>query len=153
DLERILAEQQADDDDGDDGAAAEAEATAEGHAASAARACIFDVVTAAKIVPFHGALPVSGYLTPTTVDRASTQLIDRARPACLEQPRQSAVGEDHSAGLASCAVVRFVLGVDDALYGRATDRTGLAILAVHRHLGPERGNLGRKARAGLVAET
>src|SRR6185503_11504730 len=75
----------------------------------------------------------------------SSELVDRARPALLQQPRQRAVGEDPSAGLAARAVVGFILRVDDALNRRAADRAGLAVAPVHRHLLAEGGHLFRES--------
>ena len=43
-------------------------------------------------------------------------------PVALQQPRERAVGEQLAAGLAAGAVVRFVLGVADALHGSCRTR-------------------------------
>src|SRR5687767_5847947 len=67
-------------------------------------------------------------------------VIDRAWPILLQQPRERAVGEETAAGLTARAVVRLVVGVADALHGRAAHRTRLAEPAVHRHLRTERGD-------------
>ena len=55
-------------------------------------------------------------------------------------------------GLAGGAVVRLVVGVDDALHRRAAHRARLAVLAVHRHLGAKRGDLVGEAVADLGAQ-
>src|SRR5215831_3684784 len=60
----------------------------------------------------------------------SVELVDVLRPALVEQAGKRPVGEDLPASLAAGAVVRFVLGVDDALHRRAARRAGLAVLAV-----------------------
>src|SRR5688572_32841435 len=83
---------------------------------------------------------------------ALLELLERARPVLLEQPRQRPIGEQLAAGLAHRAVVRLVLGVDDTLHRRPAHRARLAELAVHRHLGPERGDLVGEAVADLGAE-
>src|SRR5678810_509334 len=44
------------------------------------------------------------------------ELLETLRPVLLEQPRQRAVGEQAAFGLAGRAVVRLVVGVDDALH-------------------------------------
>src|SRR5882762_11993280 len=64
---------------------------------------------------------------------ALLELVDRARPARLEQAREGAVGEDLAAGLAARTVVGLVLGVHDALHRRAAHRAGFAKSSVHRH--------------------
>src|SRR5207302_9679043 len=50
------------------------------------------------------------------------------------------------------SIVRFVLGVDDALHGRAADRAWLSEFAVHRHLRTERRYPGRKILTGFSAQ-
>ena len=80
------------------------------------------------------------------------QLVDILGPAVMQQPRQRSVGEDLAAGLAARAVVRFVLGVDDALYRCAADRAWLAVAPVHGHRVVERGDLFRERVARVVAQ-
>src|SRR6266705_989781 len=82
----------------------------------------------------------------------SVELVDRARPARLEQAREGAVGEDLAAGLTARAVVRLVLRVHDALHGRAAHRAGPAKPPVHRHALAKGGDLLRKSRACLLAQ-
>src|SRR4026209_1835233 len=65
------------------------------------------------------------------------QLVDRARPALLQEPRQGASGEDAAAGLAARAIVGLVLRIHDPLHRSAANRAGLAVAPVHRHLFPE----------------
>src|SRR5262249_1460928 len=67
-------------------------------------------------------------------------VLQSGRPVLFQQARHRAVCEDAAAGLAACAVVAFVVGVDDALHRRVTDRTWFFELAVDRHLGAERGH-------------
>src|SRR5262245_53841827 len=90
-------------------------------------------------------------LTRLTARPALLELLEAFRPILLEQPRQRAVGEQAALGLAGRAVVRLVVGVDDALYRRAAHRARHAELAVDGHLGPERRHLVGEAVADLVA--
>src|SRR5206468_1990301 len=85
--------------------------------------------------------------------RGSGELVDRARPALVQEPRQCAIGEDDAAGLAARAVVAFVLGIDDALHRHAADRTWLAEAAVDGHLRPKCRDSLRECAAGLHAQT
>ena len=62
------------------------------------------------------------------------ELIESAGPVGAKQAGEAAVGEELAAGLARGAVVGFVVGVADALDGRATTRAGLAEAGVYRHL-------------------
>src|SRR5258708_21126791 len=62
-----------------------------------------------------------------------SQVVDRLRPVAVQQPRKRPVGEELAAGLAAGAVVRLILGIDDALHRRAADRAGLAGAPVHGH--------------------
>ena len=80
------------------------------------------------------------------------EFVDAARPVRLEQAGQRAVGEQLAAGLAGGAVVALVGGVPDALHRRAARRARLAVLAVHGHLGVERGHLLRELLAALGAQ-
>ena len=63
------------------------------------------------------------------------QLLQRPRPIVFEQSRQTSIRQKFPARLAFRAVVGFVFRVDDALHRRAADRAGLAVLAVHGHVG------------------
>src|SRR5262245_30922907 len=65
------------------------------------------------------------------------ELVDRARPAFVQQPRQGAVGENDAVGLAARAIVALVFGVDDPLHRCAAHRARLAVAAMHGHLGAE----------------
>src|SRR5580765_115122 len=51
-----------------------------------------------------------------------SELVDRPGPVVPEQPGQRAVGQQPAVGLAPCAVVALVRGVDDALHRLAADR-------------------------------
>ncbi len=70
----------------------------------------------------------------------------------MQQTRQHPVGEELAAGLTARAVVRLVLGVDDALHGHRADRTGQAEAPVDRHLRPEGGDLVREAAGELAPQ-
>ena len=111
--------------------------------------------------PTRGSALIAGHHTASesgcsgrygALSAAALELLERARPVLAQQPRQRAVGEQPSAGLARRAVVRLVRGVDDALHRRAAVGTRLAVAAVHRHPGAERGHLLGKAVAGLGAQ-
>src|SRR5438128_1708777 len=82
----------------------------------------------------------------------SFQFFEVARPIVLEQARQRTVGENLAPGLAARAVVRLIVGVDDALNRRSADRTRLAESAMRCHLGPEGGHFLRKAGAYVLAQ-
>src|SRR5688572_28789080 len=82
----------------------------------------------------------------------SFEFFDAAWEVGLEQARERAVGQDLAAGLAARAVVRFIRGVADALDARPTDATGLAVLAVDRHLRAERGHFVWKAATDFAPE-
>src|ERR1700744_4770056 len=69
------------------------------------------------------------------------QFVERARPVGAEESGERAVGEDAAVGLAGGAVVGFVVGVADALDGRAAAWAGKIEAAVHGHLGTEGGDL------------
>ena len=60
-------------------------------------------------------------------------VLERLRPVVAEQPRERAVRQQPSAGLALCAVVGLVARIDDALHRSAADRTRLTIAAVNGH--------------------
>ena len=77
------------------------------------------------------------------------QLLQGARPIGPEQTRQSPVGKQLSSRLAASTVVRFVIGVADALDLVAAPATCLAKAAVHGHLRPKRGDLFWKSPFGL----
>ena len=63
-----------------------------------------------------------------------------------QQTRKAAVGEDFATGLASGAIVGFVVGISDSLNRAAAARTGLAEAAVNRHLRTERSHALREFR-------
>src|SRR3984885_7475073 len=64
----------------------------------------------------------------------SLEFIQSARPVRPQEPGQRPVREHLPARLALHAVVRFVVGVSDALYLFAASRTGLAEAPVHGHV-------------------
>src|ERR1700675_2445892 len=86
--------------------------------------------------------------------RGSTpgELVDRARPILLQQSRQGAVREQLPVGLAARAIIRLIVGVPNALYGRTTDRAWLTELAVHSHLFAEGSDFGWKVALRLLAQ-
>src|SRR5580765_829336 len=75
---------------------------------------------------------------------AALQLLQRFRPVLAEEPRHRPIGQEPPAGLTPRAVVRLVLGVDDALDGGAADGAGLAETAVDGHAFSPRGYLLRE---------
>src|SRR5919106_1655270 len=77
------------------------------------------------------------------------QLLQRARPVLAQDPAEGAIGQDAAARLATRAVVRLPIRVDDPLDGGATDGARLAVLAVHGHPGTKGGDLLREPLAGL----
>src|SRR5215211_187549 len=79
-------------------------------------------------------------------------LLEAARPVLAKQSRQRPIGEQPASGLARRAVVALVLGVDDALHRRSTDRAGLLEAAVHAHRLVEGGYLLRERAAGGGAQ-
>src|SRR5439155_464197 len=79
-------------------------------------------------------------------------LLEAPRPVVLEEPGERAVGEEHAARLAAGAVVGLVLGVDDALHGRAAVGTGLAVAPMDGHAVAEGGHLLGEAVARLRAQ-
>src|SRR5258708_8826654 len=81
------------------------------------------------------------------------QLFQRARPIVLEQLGQGTIREQLSTGLASRAVVGFVLGVHNPLNRRAANRAGLSEFAVHRHFLSKCGDMLGKFVAGLLAQS
>src|SRR5438105_1584079 len=83
---------------------------------------------------------------------ARFELLDRSWPVLFEQPSQGSIGEQSAAGLACRTVVRLVLGVHDALNGRATHRARLPIASVNGHVFAERSDLLREATSGIVAQ-
>ena len=80
---------------------------------------------------------------------ASLELLERLRPIILQQPRQTAIGEQLAAGLAGRTVIGFVGRVLNALNRRAAHRTRLAVAAVRGHALSKRGHLLGKVLAGL----
>src|SRR5215216_2062378 len=72
-------------------------------------------------------------LRPLGTSAALLETVDRPRPVAPQQARQGPVGQQLATRLAAWAVVALVLGVGDALDGRAAVRTGLAVTAVDGH--------------------
>jgi len=72
-------------------------------------------------------------------------LLHRPRPVIFEQARERPIREQLATGLTSGAVVRFILGVHNALDGRAADWAWLAKPSVGCHTIAEGGHLLRKA--------
>src|SRR5581483_10513431 len=66
------------------------------------------------------------------------EFVERFWPIALEQSRQAAIGEKLSTGLTARAIVRFVIGIADALHGLPATRTGLPEASVYGHLFPKR---------------
>src|SRR5215469_1537509 len=77
------------------------------------------------------------------------ELLERLRPIALEQPRETAVGEELSASLTTRAIVRLIVGVADALHRIAAARAGLAKAPVHYHSFSKRSNALRERGAGF----
>ena len=75
-----------------------------------------------------------------------------AGPVGAEEAGEAAVGEEFAAGLASRAVIRFVVGVADALDGMAAARAGLLVTAVDGHAFAEGGDVFREVAGGFGAE-
>src|SRR5260370_20307320 len=76
--------------------------------------------------------------TGSTASKASLsseglQFLERARPVFAQQARQSAIGQQLSAGLAARAIVRLIVGIADALDLRAAAQAWLLVSAVHGH--------------------
>ena len=94
----------------------------------------------------------SGRALAAAAPLARLELLERARPVAVQEPRQRAIGEQSAAGLAGRAVVRLVLGIDDALHGRAAAGAGLTVAAVHRHAVAKRRHLLGETRARLGTE-
>src|SRR5207247_9328977 len=67
------------------------------------------------------------------------QLLQRLRPVLMQETRERTVREEAAARLTARAVVGLVVRVNDPLHGRAAVGTRLAVAAVHRHVGTERG--------------
>src|SRR6266478_9406365 len=81
---------------------------------------------------------------------ALLHFFERARPVGAQEARQRAVREQPAARLALRAVVGLVVGVTDALHGRAAVGAGAAVAAVHGHFRPEgRDTLGKVAARAL----
>src|SRR5580698_7654860 len=73
--------------------------------------------------PVSSSFPLQGF-----------EFIHGARPIFSQQPRQAAIRENFSAGLAACAVVRFFVGVANPQDFVAASRAGLAVAPVNRHI-------------------
>src|ERR1700690_2624009 len=80
------------------------------------------------------------------------QLLKRARPVLMHQPRERAVREQAPAGLTRRAVVGLVARIADALDLRTAAWARLMITAMHRHLRTERSDAFGKAVAGFGAQ-
>ena len=80
-------------------------------------------------------------------------ILEVFRPVALEKPRQRSVGEELPAGLASRAVVAFVVGVDNPLHRRTADRAWLFEASVDRHRFAERRHLFWEPPAGLSTQS
>src|SRR5215510_5220840 len=89
---------------------------------------------------------------PSAIRPALFHFLERARPVGFQQPRQRSVGEQAAAGLAAGAVVRLILGMDDALDRGAARRTRPAEAAMHGHLRPEGRDLLREPVARLLPQ-
>src|SRR3954453_21967440 len=94
--------------------------------------------------------------TPDTSRTGSSpsllQLLQAPGPILLEQPRESAVGEEASARLADGTIVGLVVRVPDPLHRSPAAGTGLAVAPVDRHPDPERGHLLRKAVSAVLPQ-
>src|SRR5439155_6230491 len=88
--------------------------------------------------PARGAAALGGVAGP---ESPRLQLLERAGPIFLEEPRQRTVGEQPPARLTGRAVVHLVLRVADPLHPRAAHGTGLPVPPVHRHALAERRHL------------
>src|SRR5690242_3804471 len=73
------------------------------------------------------------------------KFIQGARPVRPQQSRQASISQDFAAGLASRAIVGFVIRVANALYLFATPRARFSITAVSRHALTKCSNLLRKS--------
>src|SRR5436305_1127222 len=80
------------------------------------------------------------------------QFVERTRPVGAEQARKTAVGEHFAASLALRAIVGFVISVTNAQDLLTAARTWLAVFAVNRHLGAERGDFLGKFLGGFGGE-
>src|SRR2546423_8592961 len=84
---------------------------------------------------------------------SSLELLDRARPILLQQPRQRAIGEQPPFRLTTRAVVRFVVAVANALHRRRAGGAGLPEFSMHRHLVVKGGDLLGKAVADVRTQS
>src|SRR6185503_845679 len=73
-------------------------------------------------------------------------------PILFQKQREGAVGEKFSSSLAARAVIGFVVGVADALDGRAAIRTWFSVAAMDCHSLAERGDMLGKCVAGFDAQ-
>ena len=80
------------------------------------------------------------------------QFGEGAGPVGFQEPREAAVREQLSGGLAGGAVVAFVVGIGYALDGVAADGARLAESAVDAHAIPERGDFRGEFLRGFRAE-
>src|SRR5260370_24189986 len=62
------------------------------------------------------------------------ELLERARPVRPQEPRQTAIGKNLSASLASSTIIRFVVRVANPLNLFSTSWAGLAVASVNGHV-------------------
>src|ERR1019366_3623117 len=77
------------------------------------------------------------------------QFIERAGPVAAQQPGKPAIGEHPAAGLATRAVVRFVVRVTDAENLRAAPPARFSVAPMNGHAFAKRSDLLREPRARL----
>src|SRR4051812_37453213 len=75
------------------------------------------------------------------------QFFHSLRPILFEKLRKGAVGKQFASSLAARTVIRFIIGISDALNSGATVRTWLAKPAMHRHSVSKCGHPFRKSVA------
>ena len=80
------------------------------------------------------------------------EFVEGAGPVGTEETGEAAVGKDFSVGLAAGAVVGFVVGVADALDGRAAGGAGLVEAAVDGHVGAEGSDFFGEGLGGFCRE-
>src|SRR5438067_73596 len=97
--------------------------------------------------------PTEMLTTSDASTSAPRQFVDRLRPILFEQARQRAVGEQLTVGLAARTIVGLVVGVADALDGRAADGARFSKFSVHGHLIAERGDLRREIAGRFRSQT
>src|SRR5579864_4091330 len=80
------------------------------------------------------------------------KFFERPRPVRPQKPGQTAIGKDFSAGLASGAVIRFVVRIANPKNFLSAPRTRLSVAAVNRHAFAKRGHLFGKGGFRLRAQ-